>query len=84
MVSPTTNLRAIVNDDGAAILDIERDSISTLNPTGAHVWQGLQRGETLETIIANLARDTGEDVLLVDHDVREFVDPLTKKHLLPH
>jgi hypothetical protein len=72
-----------VNDDGAAILDIERDSISTLNPTGAYVWQGLQRGETLETIIANLARDTGEDALLVDHDVREFFDDLTKKHLLP-
>lgn len=84
MVSPTPNLRAIVNDDGAVILDIEHDSISTLNPTGAYVWQGLQRGESLESIIANLARDTGEEALLVDRDVRDFVEDLNRKHLFPH
>jgi len=82
MVSPP-NLRSIVNDDGAVILDIERDSISTLNPTGAYVWQGLQRGELLETIIANLARDTGEEFLLVERDVREFIEDLKQKRLLP-
>jgi len=83
-VSPNPNLRAIVNDDGAAILDIEHGSISTLNPTGAYVWQGLRRGESLETIIANLARDTGEEFLLVEHDVRKFVEDLKQKRLLPH
>lgn len=83
IVSPTHNLRAIVDDNGAAILDIERDAISSLNPTGAYVWQGLDRGETLERIIANLARDTGEDELLVDRDVREFVRTIAEKHLLP-
>jgi hypothetical protein len=83
MLSPAPNLRSIVNDDGAVILDIERDSISTLNPTGAYVWQGLQRGESLETIIANLARDTGEESLLVERDVREFVEDMKQKRLLP-
>jgi hypothetical protein len=84
MMYPTPNLRAIANDDGAVILDIEHDSISTLNPTGAYVWQRLARGESLETIIANLASDTGEDLLLVDRDVREFVDDLKQRHLLSH
>jgi len=84
MVSPPPNLRSIVNDDGAVILDIERDSISTLNPTGAYVWQGLQRGESLEIIIANLARDTGEESLQVERDVREFVEDLKQKRLSPH
>jgi len=83
MVSPPPNLRSIVNDDGAVILDIEHDLISTLNPTGAYVWQGLQRGELLETIIANLARETGQDSLLVERDVREFVEDLKQKRLLP-
>jgi hypothetical protein len=83
MVSPPLNLRSIVNEDGAVILDIGHDSISTLNPTGAYVWQELQRGELLETIIANLARDTGEDSLLVERDVREFVEDLKHKRLLP-
>jgi len=83
MVSQAPNLKAIVNEDGAVILDIERDSMSTLNPTGAYVWQGLQRGETIETIIANLARDTGEDHLLVERDLRQFVAELQQKQLMP-
>jgi hypothetical protein len=83
MVSQTPNLKTIVSEDGAVILDIERDSMSTLNPTGAYVWKGLQRGETIETIIANLARETGEDSLVVEPDVREFVAELQRKQLMP-
>jgi hypothetical protein len=83
MVSRAPSLKAIVNEDGAVILDIEHDLMSTLNPTGAYVWQGLQRGETIDTIIANLSCDTGEDSLLVEPDVREFVAELQKKQLMP-
>jgi hypothetical protein len=83
MVSQAPNLKAIVNEDGAVILDIDHDLMSTLNPAGAYVWQGLQRGETIDTIIANLSRDTGVDSLLVEPDVREFVAELQQKHLMP-
>jgi hypothetical protein len=83
MVSQASNLKAIVDEDGAVILDIEHDLMSTLNTTGAYVWEGLQRGETIDTIIANLSRDTGEDSLLVEPDVREFVAELQQKHLMP-
>jgi hypothetical protein len=83
MVSQIPHLKAIVNEDGAVILDIDHDSMSTLNPTGAYVWQGLQRGETIETITANLASQTGEDHLLVERDVREFVAELQQKQLMP-
>ncbi len=83
MVSQAPNLKAIVNEDGAVILDIERDSMSTLNPTGAYVWQRLQRGETIEMIIANLAHETGEDHLLVERDLRQFVAELQQKQLMP-
>lgn len=83
MISQTTHLKAIVNEDGAVILDIEHDAMSTLNPTGAYVWQALQRGGTIETITANLASETGEDPLLVEPDVREFVTELQQKQLMP-
>jgi hypothetical protein len=83
MVSPTPNLKAVVNEDGAAILDIENDSISTLNPTGAYVWQRLESGKSVDSIIASLARDTGEESALVERDVRDFVEELKQKHLLP-
>lgn len=79
-----THLRTIANQDGAAILDIDRNRISMLNSTGAIVWQALERGEPLETIIAHLARETGEDAAVVDRDVRGFLDSLKQKDLLPH
>ena len=82
MVSPAPNLKVVVNDDGAAILDIEHDSISTLNPTGAYVWQGLERGESVEDIIVSLASDTGEEFTSVERDVRDFLEELKQKHLL--
>ncbi len=82
MVSLASHLRTVANDDGAAILDIEHDSISTLNPTGAYIWQGLEREESVETIVRNLARDTGEDFLVVDRDVRAFIEELKQKQLL--
>jgi hypothetical protein len=82
MVSLPSNLRTIANEDGAAILDIDHDSISTLNPTGAYVWQGLQQAESVETIVAKLTRETGEDPLVVDRDVRAFIEELKKKQLL--
>jgi hypothetical protein len=82
MVSLAPNLKVVVNEDGAAILDIEHDSISTLNPTGTYVWQGLERGDSVETIIAKLARDAGEDPLLIEHDVRDFIEDLKQKQLV--
>lgn len=83
MTMENPHLRTIVDQDGAAILDIERGVVSTLNLTGAYVLQGLLRGESLETIIANLAAETGEEVPLVDLDVREFVADFRRKHSLP-
>jgi Coenzyme PQQ synthesis protein D (PqqD) len=79
-----THLHTVADQDGAAILDIERGLISTLNPTGALVWHGLQRGEPLETIIANLATETGGEPLVVERDVRAFVKSLRDNHLLSH
>jgi hypothetical protein len=81
-VAKDPQLRTVVDQDGAAILDVERGLISTLNPTGAYVWERLQRGETIETIILDLAHESGEEVFLVDRDVRVFIEALREKRLL--
>jgi hypothetical protein len=78
-----SHLKTVIDRDGAAILDIELGQISTLNATGAYVWQGLQRGDSLKTIIANLVLETGEELLVVEGDVHQFLDDLKQKHLLP-
>jgi len=82
MSSSSTHLRSVVDQDGAVILDMERNVMSTLNPTGGYVWDGLQRGKTVDDIISDLARETGTDVVIVDHDVRGFIEELKSKHLL--
>ena len=75
-------LQTVVDQDGAAILDIDRGQVSTLNPTGAFVWQRLQRGEMIEVIIANLACETGEEIHVIERDVRGFVELLKQRRLL--
>lgn len=76
-----SHLRATVNEDGAAILDTRRRTISTLNPTGAYVWLALERGEDIETIAQNLAHNAGEPVDTVKQDIGEFVEALKKERL---
>ncbi|WP_263353401.1 PqqD family protein [Acidicapsa acidisoli] len=84
MAEANPNFHSVVDQDGAAILDIDRGLISTLNPTGAYVWQRLENGESLATIIANLVRETGEEHLVVEKDVHEFVQALRENHLVAH
>lgn len=78
-----THLRTIANQDGTAILDMKRGTISTLNPTGAFIWEALGRGETIEAITDSLARQTGEQLGVVRRDVRVFIDELKEQHMLP-
>ena len=66
MAMENTHLHAVVDQDGAAILDLDRGRVSMLNPTGAHVWQGIQRGDALEDVISSLAHETGEDIQVID------------------
>ena len=84
MVNDNSHLRTIVNQDGAAVLDVKLGSIATLNSTGAYVWQGLERGESLETIVVNLSLETGEQPEVVERDVRDFVEKLRTQQLLSH
>lgn len=77
------HLRAIVNQDGAVILDAESGTVSTLNWTGAIVWQRLERGESVAAIASDLARMTGEPIEATREDVVTFVDALRAQDLLP-
>lgn len=82
MVNQQQHLRATVNQDGAAILDLRAGRISTLNSSGAYVWQALGRGEEIDAISEGLAQQTGEAVDAVKQDIVEFVDALKKQGLL--
>jgi hypothetical protein len=81
IVRDNSHLRTMMNASGAVILDTKRGKILTLNPTGAYVWQALERGEELAAIVAALARKTGEQADVLERDVRKFMDALHEQHL---
>jgi hypothetical protein len=82
MVTITPNVRSIVDHDGAVILDMPRNAMTTLDATGAYVWQRLERGMQLDSIVAELARDTGVDAAIIAKDVADFMEQLKSKHLI--
>ena len=76
-----THLRTIANQDGAVILNSAAGTITTLNSTGAFVWQGMERGESADMIAQNLARETGEEVTAVRYDLLEFIGSMKEAKL---
>jgi hypothetical protein len=82
MKTQHSHLRAVVTEDGAAILNSTAGTITTLNSTGAFVWQGLERGEGADMIVQKLAGETGEDADAIQKDVLAFIDAMKKEKLL--
>ena len=75
------NVHSVVDEDGAVILDIERDVILRLNSTGGFIWGELQAGNSIRDIVLALAHETNTEIEAVEQDVREFLDDLKSKHL---
>jgi hypothetical protein len=84
MALENTSLHTVVDQDGAVILDIKRNTLSTLNCTGAYVWEELRQGRPLNEIIHTLAHETDTDLSIVERDVNDFLGELKSQHLLPH
>lgn len=82
MKDSSTLLRTVTNQDGAAILDVPRHQITTLNSTGGFIWQRLQQGLSVEQVIRDLATETDTDPAIVEKDVHSFLEQLRSKHLL--
>lgn len=82
MATMPAHLRSIVDHDGAVILDIPGNTMTTLDAVGAYIWERLQRGLQLDAIIEELARDTGTEESVVTKDVAEFMEQLKSRHLV--
>lgn len=83
MSGENQRLRSVFDSDGGAVLDINRGTITTLNATGAFVFQEVGRGRTEDEIIAALAERTGESIQTVADDTREFLAMLSSRKLIP-
>lgn len=71
-----------INSDGASIMDISRNQITVLNSTGEFIWTRLQRGESIEGVIRELAEQSNTSPDVVARDTQRFLDQLAAEHLL--
>lgn len=76
------HLRTVRNSDGAVLLDLKHGKITTLNSTGAFVWDALQRSEDPRQIAADLARETDQHIELLERDVEQFIASLKAQQIL--
>ena len=82
MLTTTPNIRSVVDHDGAVLLDSPRNAMTTLNSTGAYVWERLNRGMSVAAVVAELSKDTGVDEAIVGADVEVFLEELKSRHLM--
>jgi hypothetical protein len=83
MAKSQDHLRIATNEDGAAVLDTDCGTLTTLNPTGAFIWQALERGEDERAIVQHLAGATGEAAETVARDVEAFMAALYEQRIFP-
>ena len=82
MITVAPNLKSIIDRDGAVILDISRNSITTLDTIGAYIWERLEKGLAVDATVAELVRDTAADEMIVAQDVHEFIEQLQTMNLV--
>lgn len=74
--------RAVVNDDGAILIDAEQGIMFSLNPTGGLIWAGLSEKLTTAAISQRLSQQFGVPETQAGQDVEEFIDILEKNKLV--
>ncbi len=80
--TPNPNLIWRVVDGEAILLDTATGYHFSLDPIGTEVWQGLQGGESLDAIVARIAKTYGAEPDVVRNDVSEFLNELKSAKLL--
>ena len=59
MITIVPNLRAVVDQDGAIILNTARNQITTVDAIGGYIWSMLEDGIPPREIVSLLAQETG-------------------------
>jgi hypothetical protein len=75
------NLIWRVVDGEAILLDTTTGYHFSLDPIGTEVWQSLQAGDSVDDIVARIARTYGTDESTVRSDVTEFMNELQSAKL---
>ncbi len=81
-LKPSTEIVARRLGDSAVLIRLATDKIYELNGTGARVWDLLQIGSSVETIVERLTREFDEPSDVIRADVAALVQRLMEEGLI--
>ena len=79
---PVGSVRAVVNGDGAILIDSEQGLMFSLNSTGGLIWSGLSANQPRADIVRSLSCQYGIPEAEANQDVTDFIIVLEQHRLL--
>ena len=72
-----------ITQDGAVVVDFDKDRLFKLNAVAAQMWALLNAGMSVTQIAEKIAHDYGVDQSRVDQDLRRLIDRISEFGLSP-
>lgn len=82
-MKPSAHTHASLEREGVVLLDSKHGVVFALNPIGALIWEGIEKGESKEDLVRRLTRrfpDVASSRILLDLDC--FLLALADKNLI--
>lgn len=77
---PRSSVEAVIDADGAVLLDVLAGTYYSLNTLGAEIWRDVEAQRTRDEIVSGLRERC--KVPTLDRDVDAFLDALKRLQLL--
>lgn len=76
------HVRALIDEDGAVLLDLKEGKYFSLNRIGAEIWDRIAAGVDVPEIETELSSAYGVPRAAVHEDVRTFITRLEQERLI--
>ena len=76
------NVRAMINQDGGILMDIEHGTMISLNVSASRIWRKLEQNVPPDEIVEEMSVEFEISLETARRDVHEFLDSLQKHALL--
>jgi hypothetical protein len=75
-------IRSTHGQDGAIVLDVEHGQMFNLNAVGSRILELVEKGSTETAIVTAISCEFSASREVVENDVREFIQSLSKHKLV--
>jgi len=82
MYRVSEGVRSTHGQDGAIVLDVQQGQMFNLNRVGSRILELLERGTAESDIVNVISQEFNTSREVVEKDVHEFIESLTKHKLV--